>query len=235
MARFVEIDGCPVPVAKADVVRECKRRSGGVLQSCYRGDDPEGVAILNRNGKHSQRQIVNATAAERAAWGVLGTPNPVGRSTHEGYSDGVAYPGPVGRPLEDWQIGEDWRDEDIERVMRAYTEMGLAPIHPYAAGVEYHHVNPTKPPRLFRPLKRGSIGPRVGLLTHRIRIIEQHHPRAERPKKLCPYTGRYGDAVWAHVKALQYNLGLKPDGIVGPVTWRNIEAAARKAKKAARR
>jgi hypothetical protein len=228
VARYVEIDGCPVPVAKADIVRACKAKSGGVLQSCYRGDDPEGVAILNRNRKHSQRQIVNATPAQRAAWGVLGTPNPVHQSTHEGYSDAVAYPGPKGRRLKDWQIGEDWRNADIERVIRAYSELGVAPIHPYAAGVEYHHINWTKPPRLPLALKRGDRGPRVWLLTHRMAVAG-----------LVPHSGLFFNAhVEQRVRAFQRRIHVTPDGIVGLVTWRNVQVAARHARhvrKAARR
>lgn len=223
MARFVEIAGCACPVQLADDVREVMRRTGAEPASIYRGEDPEAVAILHRNDKGTQADLVR----DPGRYGVLGTPNPVGRSTHECRSDGVAYPGPIGRMLPPWECGMDWPDWSIPAVMGAFTKLGLAPVHPYSAGVEYHHINLRRAPVVFWALKRGSTGPRVGLLTHRLRIVEQ-----ARHEPLVPFTGRYGPRVEHAVHTFQHGHGLKADGICGPVTWRNVEAAARKAKRA---
>jgi putative peptidoglycan binding protein len=226
--RFVEIAGCACPAPLADPVRRVMAETGATPTSICRSSDPECAAILHRNGKGTQADLVR----DPRRYGVLGIPNPVGRSTHEQRSDGVAYSGPIGRRLKAWECGMDWPDASIPDVMAAFTRMRAVPIHPYAAGVEYHHINLRRKPILFRALKLGSTGPRVALLTHRLRIVEAHGKREHHHGRLCPYTGRYGPVVRRHLVAFQEAHGLKGDGVCGPATWRNLEAAARAAKKA---
>src|SRR4051812_14977149 len=118
--RYAVIDGCPVPRLLAGKVRELKRAVPGArLQSCYRGTDAE--SLLRRLGKSSQRALW--LLWQRRAPGA-NPANPPGRSTHELRSDGVAYPGPVGRKLSYWQVGMDWDDAHIEALIRAAKRRG---------------------------------------------------------------------------------------------------------------
>jgi peptidoglycan hydrolase-like protein with peptidoglycan-binding domain len=224
MSNFVDINGCPVPVEMAGAVRKVIVSTGYAPISVYRGDDPNGVAILRRHGKRSQRQLWNDYWSGRRG-GILGRPAPPGTSTHEERSDGRAYRGPIGRRLAPWQCGMDWPNQAIPAVMRAFAAQGLAPIHPYAAGVEYHHINLTRPPILFVPLKVGSRGSRVWLLTHRLAVAGYLH-----------HSGSFFSKNVTHaVMVFQRDHHLHADGVVGPVTWRNVEVAARRARAVNRR
>jgi hypothetical protein len=71
--------------------------------------------------------------------------NPPGRSTHELRSDGVAYRGPIGRPLAWWQLGLDVTDAD--GLLRVLNRLGYDAFRPYASGSEAHHINLRKSPR----------------------------------------------------------------------------------------
>lgn len=131
--KFLVIDGCPCPRDVAPYIYLVLRRAGQRAESIYRGTDPEAVAILHRHGKHTQAEIHRMYPS---------ISNPAGRSEHELRSDGVAHPGPVGRKLEDWQVGVDSgansaaAKRQIEAAARHY---GLSVSHPYARGVEGHH------------------------------------------------------------------------------------------------
>jgi hypothetical protein len=68
--------------------------------------------------------------------------NPPGRSQHELFSDGFGNPGPIGRRLEEWEVGVDSGTDDPQakaRVEAAATHHGWTVRHPYARGVEGHH------------------------------------------------------------------------------------------------
>lgn len=156
--KFVELDGCPCPKPLYPILKKLKKETGCTYQSLYRGDDALG--ILHANGKHSQREIANATLSERAAWGILGTPNPAGQSTHELFSDGVAYEGPAGRDLSWWQCGIDVDDEHVDDLIAAAAGHGWKLKHPYSAGVEYHHVNFAKRPSRWKAFFHHVFGKR---------------------------------------------------------------------------
>jgi hypothetical protein len=135
---FRVIRGCPVPEDIAPYI--WLATEGCTVDSIYRGDDAR--ALLNKYGKHSQKQLYNATPAERSAWGVEGQPNAPGHSSHEQYSDGVAYPHiPSGHPLAWWQIGFDVADADVPRVISQAARYGWHVFRPYRSGVEFHHLN----------------------------------------------------------------------------------------------
>jgi hypothetical protein len=145
-----QLDGCVFPRRLVPILEEIKHEAGlghaEVFTSGYRGRD--AAPLLNRLGKHTQYQLVHATAAQRAAWGILGTPNPAGQSTHELFSDDVAYAGPIGRKLDWWQCGLDIDDAYVDRMIAAAARLGLHLFRPYAAGVEHHHANFRSKPRL---------------------------------------------------------------------------------------
>jgi len=226
VARYSTIAGCPVPTDLADPVRQVIARTRQEPTSVARCNDRECLAILHAHGKHSQQEIWDAYVQGRGAeFGIVGTPNRPGRSTHELRSDGVACRGPVGRRLAGWQCGMDWPDASIPQVMAAFRAIGCVPIHPYASGAEHHHLNLAKAPKLPLELKRGDRGPRVWLLTHRMAVAG-----------LLPHSGLFFSLhVEEQVRAFQHRIHLAPDGVVGPVTWRNVEVAARRARKAAKR
>src|SRR5262249_6733616 len=115
--QLAEIDECAAPPRLAAILADIKSKTGCSYASVYRGAD--AAAILNRFGKHTQQQLVDATPAQRVAWGVSGTPDRPGTSSHELRSDGVAYMGPVGRPLRWWQCGIDVDDDHVASFISA--------------------------------------------------------------------------------------------------------------------
>lgn len=130
---FRVIDGCPCPASIAPYVYLVLRHARQTAQSIYRGGDAK--ALLHANGKHTQREI---HADPRYA----AISNPAGRSMHELRSDGSAKPGPVGRHLEEWEVGIDSGSDDV-RAKRAIEDAahhyGWTAYHPYTRGVEGHH------------------------------------------------------------------------------------------------
>jgi len=220
MSRFVEVARCACPVELAPAVLQVMHATGSEPLSLYRGQDPEGVAILHRNGKATQADLV----ADPRRYGVLGTPNRVGTSTHELRSDGRAFPGPVGRKLDPIQCGQDWPDAEIPRVMAAFRRLGCAPIHPYAGGVEYHHVCCTRAPRhdvdplvVLRalPLQPGDRSP----LAARVQVYLRRGGLLRRTPAADADPQTYGAAAVAAVQRFQRHVALAPDGVVGPRTF----------------
>lgn len=141
--RFVVIDGCPCPEFPAPYIKLILDRAGQTAQSIYRGDDPAAKAILHRHGKHTQRELREASPAQRAEWGVTGTPNEPGKSSHELRSD-------TGEPIADWHIGVDAgpnTDANRRRLKAAAKHFGLEIEFPYNSRVEYHHFRLKSKPR----------------------------------------------------------------------------------------
>jgi hypothetical protein len=142
--RFDVIDGCPVPHQIAPQVRALKHAVPGArLQSCYRGNTAKG--LLHRLGKSTQAMLWYGWLHRLPGFNPA---NPPGRSTHELFSDGVAYRGPVGRPLRAWQVGMDWNDAATGDLIRAAHRRGWTLFRPYSSGSEYHHLNFKRYPRL---------------------------------------------------------------------------------------
>jgi hypothetical protein len=141
MSKFVVIDGCPVPKGMAPAVRSIRYKSGARLVSCYRGD--RATSLLKRLGKSTQRMLWDGWRRRLPGYNPA---NPPGQSTHELFSDGVAYPWrPRGAPLlSDWRCGMDWSDSEAAR--KAGIALGFDIRRPYADGREYHHLNFYKRP-----------------------------------------------------------------------------------------
>ncbi len=144
MPRFRVIDGCPCPASIAPYVARILKRAGQDANSIYRGEDAR--ELLHRHGKRTQRELYRDLPR--------GVANPPGRSSHELRSDGAAFAGPVGRKLQEWQIGVDSGSNTraaaraIEWAARSY---GWEVRHPYSAGVELHHWNFVRRPRPRNP------------------------------------------------------------------------------------
>lgn len=98
--------------------------------------------VPERYGKLSQYALYMGWLAGKAGFNPA---NPPGRSTHELRSDGVAYRGPVGRPLAYWQLGLDVSDADT--LLRVLRRLGYDAFRPYSSGSEAHHINLRKNPR----------------------------------------------------------------------------------------
>jgi hypothetical protein len=146
MSDFRVIQGCPCNPLIAPYFALLAHETGAVYTSIYRGDDAR--AILNAHGKHSQRQLRTAwERGEAARFGILGTPDRPGTSSHELFSDGVAFRGPVGRRLEDWEQGIDADEAHVERLKRAARHHGWELFQPYRSGAERHHLNFRRRPR----------------------------------------------------------------------------------------
>lgn len=154
----VAFDGVPVFRGLALMLQDCRDHGwGGRLNSA---DRREGVA--ERYGRMSQAFLFAAWVAWSTRRVLLrgfssssppNPANPVGRSTHDLHSDGVAYRGPVGRPLAWWQLGMD--ADDAERLRAVATSLGYSAFRPYADGREAHHVNLRSNPK--RVLKRRGL------------------------------------------------------------------------------
>jgi hypothetical protein len=141
--KFDVIDDCPVPRRIAPQVRALKREVPHArLQSCYRGNLATG--LLRRLGKSTQAMLYYGFLHHLPGYNPA---NPPGRSTHELHSDGVAYRGPLGRPLFAWQCGMDWNDDAIPDLIAAARRRGWTVFRPYKAGSEYHHLNFKRAPK----------------------------------------------------------------------------------------
>lgn len=134
---YVVVDGCPVPRLLARRVRALKKVvPSAKLNSCYRGEGAR--RLLHKNGKHTQAELYRLHQRDPAHYAPA---NPPGFSTHELFSDGVAYNVRRGRKLKWWQCGMDFDDWAIPALKKAAAHRGWKLVQPYSAGSEYHHVN----------------------------------------------------------------------------------------------
>lgn len=146
--KFRVIDGCPCPASIAPYTDRVLKRADTPASSVYRGDDPAARPILHAHGKHTQREIANASAAQRRAWGVTGTPNAPGNSEHELRRNF--------KPIPEWQQGVDSgpnTNANRARVHAAAKHYGWTIVFPYDSVVEYHHWRFAKRPRPKNPLQ----------------------------------------------------------------------------------
>ncbi len=219
MARsYKVIDNCPVPEVLFGPLTRIKEKTGVVYNSLYRGKDAE--ALLHRLGKSSQAELY---------WGFIhGLPgfnpaNPSGRSTHECYSDGVAYAVPSGTRLPSWCCGIDssWS----AGVTKAAAQEGWTVTLTYPGNPrEGHHVNFRKKPRykIFRPLARGDRGPRVAKMVRGLKYLGFYRGRV---------TGHFGASVEKALIEFQRAYHQSADGIYGTQSARQLGVANRGKKK----
>lgn len=168
--RYSVIDQCPCPKPMYPILRKLEKETGANFESIYRGTDVE--KLLERFGKHDQAWLYANMPP--------GVANPPGRSTHELFSDGVPYAGPVGRKLVWWQCGIDVNDADVDAVIAAAHKIGWTLFRPYGAGVEYHHVNFAHKPSRWKAFFRAVFKPR-----------KRRKPKAHRPTKLSKHGAEF--------------------------------------------
>lgn len=216
------VDCCPVPKALVAELLELKKQTGCTFASIYRGTDAAG--LLAQCGKHDQAWLYANLPAGQA--------NSPGHSTHELRSDGVAYRGPSGRRLRYWQVGMDIDDAHVAAFCQAARMRGwIATITYPTSAVEHHHVNFRREPvlKIFRPLKRGSRGPRVTRLTKRLAYIRSPHNGEH---YLNGKRSIFDQSTVAAVRGFQLEHHLHPDGVVGPHTAAQIQVSFRRQRKA---
>lgn len=191
--RYSVIDDCPCPKPMYPILRKLEKETGCNFESVYRGTDVE--ALLRAHGKHSQAYLYAHQGTEG-----IGPANPPGQSTHELCSDGVPYPGPVGRKLHWWQCGLDIDDADVEKVIAAARRHGWVLFRPYGAGSEYHHVNFAKKPAHWRAFYKHVFAP------VKKRRVRKHGPtpRVDRPTKLSKHGAEF-IAEFEGFSAIPYN------------------------------
>lgn len=240
--QFAVIDRCPVPIEGAGRVAECKRRSGLILNSCFRGS--EAKALLRSLGKMDQPTLywgwVNRLPGYNPA-------NPPKNSPHECYSDGVSPPGyRRGQRIPNAMCGEDWSNGPA--AIETYRRMGVPAYRPYSDGREVQHVGMSRLPKrfpYFSSLRVGSKDKNVVTLKRRLAFVPRpkdkggkvYYPGDKKAQRSPIFTDALSDAV----KRFQRDHGLPADGVVGPVTWAQLDystsywkarfkKAARKAK-----
>jgi hypothetical protein len=224
MANFVTINCCPVEDVFAPYLLIIQTKTGCTYASVYRGSDPGAAKYLTGGApcyKHNQAWIYANYPP--------GVANPPGRSTHEKYSDGVAYLGPIGRPLLWWQCGIDVDDAHVQAFIAAAREEGWTVTITYpGSAVEYHHVNfrlaPGPIKKSIPVLKEGSKGPRVKRLTKHLHFI--HSPHHGDPY-LDHTPSTFNSNVVAAVKKFQADHHLTADGVVGHHTAVQIKVSVR--------
>lgn len=134
----VALNGTPLFRGHRLMLRDAAKHGWtGVVNSA---DRRKGVP--ERYGKLSQAALYAGWLAGKAGFNPA---NPPGRSTHELRSDGVAYRGPVGRPLAWWQLGLDVTNAD--QLLGVLNRLGYDASRPYSAGSEQHHINLRRSPR----------------------------------------------------------------------------------------
>lgn len=151
--KYLVIDGCACPADVAPYVFLVLRKAGLTASSIYRGQDPAAGAIMRKYGKHTQKQLVQASPAQCRAWGVTGTPNPYNRSQHELRDSN-------GKPISSWKIGVDAgpnTDANRRRLRAAGAHYGLVVTFPYNSVVEYHHWQFARQPRPNGALYKGRV------------------------------------------------------------------------------
>ena len=144
---FRVINGCPCPKNLAPYIFIVCHEAKVPALSIYRGADAR--SILNSHGKHDQSQLywlsINGTPAQREAVGLPpggGGVNEPGHSTHEQFSDGVAYPSVTnGHVLAWWQIGFDVDPNFSPTCIKVAKRHGWELFRPYTSGIEFHHLN----------------------------------------------------------------------------------------------
>lgn len=230
---YDEIDGCPVPkdFGMADAVREVKKRTGSQLTSCYRGDDPVAVRILRKNGKKNQRQLWN----ESQLPGSQIRANPPGVSTHEGFNDGVAFRFPArGGRIKPYQVGMDWRISEVRAVVLAFNKLGMEAVVTYPNSVyEKQHVNCHKRPKaakLFKRLREGQRSVRVAKIRRDLAYV--YDPQSRKPylrsaKRKHGSNWFFDRGLARALRDFQFDHGLKPDGVYGYRTSRQLAASVR--------
>lgn len=221
---FAPIDSCPAPKLLIPELKAIKHDIGlgdgdTLYESIFRG--VEVREMLAEFGKHDQLYLYEHQGTQG-----IGAANPPGHSTHELYSDGVAYPIPDGHRLPYyWMVGLDVRDVYVQRVIAAANARHWIVTITYPTSPsEYHHLNFRHEPVLFIPIERGDKGPRVHKLTARLSFVRPPHGAHS---YLDGDRDAFGPHVESAVRAFQKDHHQHVDGVVGPHTANQLAVSFR--------
>jgi hypothetical protein len=139
----VAMDGTPTFWGLAKPL--LRARGHGWTGRLNSSDRRKGVA--ERFGKMSQAALFDCAQAKKNTHvcpvdchGNCNPANPPGASSHELFSDAVAFPGPVGRKLEWWELGLD--SDNAPQLVQVLGQLGHEARRPFAnSPSEAHHVN----------------------------------------------------------------------------------------------
>lgn len=205
------------------VVAAISRKSGCGVTRVYAGAD--ATALVHSVGLHTQAEVIYLHSVGTPGYGPA---NPVNRSTHCEFNDGVAYPNwPAGWAVPWWGCGMDLYIPDIPDFIRVAVQQHnlVTRTYPNSRG-EAQHCNFRRAPRLpsvwkTRPLKRGSKGRRVRSITRMLCKIPDKHGVLYLTEPANTITTRVEDAI----KKFQRDHHQKSDGIVGIQTRSQILAS----------
>lgn len=222
---FAPLDSCPAPKLFIPELVAVKHDLGlsddfALYQSIFRGVEVRDM--LAKFGKHDQQYLYEHQGSEG-----IGPANPPGHSTHELYSDGVAYPITDGHRLPFfWMVGLDVLDAYVEEYMAAARRRGwiVTITYPTSSGSEHHHLNYRAQPVLFVPIERGSHGPRVHKLTARLSFVRRPH---QEHTYLDGDRDVFGALVEEAVRLFQKDHHQHVDGVVGPHTAHQLAVSFR--------
>lgn len=221
---FAPIDSCPAPKLLIPELVAIKHdiglgESDTLYESIFRG--VECRDMLARYGKHDQQYLYDHQGTQG-----IGPANPPGHSTHELYSDGVAYPIPDGHRLPFyWMVGLDVRDAYVQHYMEAARRRNWIVTITYPGSAsEYHHLNFRHEPVLFIAIERGDHGDRVEKLTKKLSFVRPPHGRHA---YLDGARDGFGEEVEKAVRAFQKDHHQKVDGVVGPHTVNQLAVTFR--------
>ena len=217
---FEIVDRCPVPVKLAAEIRKIKEMSGATLNSCDRS--PQAEPYLRQHGKKSQRELYEGFVRGLPGYNPA---NPPGRSTHERRSDGVAFPGPVGRRLPYWQVGMDWSDPG--GVIRAAAQLGWRAVVTYPNNPrEGQHINFRREPilKVIPMLRRGDRGWRVVRMTRQLAFVAS---RETGERYLDRGQNVFDEKVEEALKRFQRDHHQMVDGVYGPQSAAQLASSVR--------
>lgn len=221
---FAPIDSCPAPKLLIPELVAIKHDIGlgdgdTLYESIFRG--VECREMLAKFGKHDQEYLYEHQGTQG-----IGPANPPGHSTHELFSDGVAYPIPDGHRLPFyWMVGLDVRDVYVEECMAAGRRRGWIITITYPSQPsEHHHLNCRAEPVLFVPINRGAHGPRVHKLTARLSFVRRPH---QEHTYLDGDRDVFGPHVEEAVSLFQKDHHQHVDGVVGPHTAHQLAVTFR--------
>lgn len=181
---------------------------GGAGEAWLAGPAKKGLRPLGPNSSY------RTYAAQLYYWNLY----------QSGQGNLAAYPGTSNHG---WGLAVDL----AEQWMRAWIDSeghkyGWAKTEAFS---EWWHVNydgsvhfPVEPP----PLKKGMAGKRVLFLQKCLRRAS-HNDKRHYWRKGWPTNGKFGTVTRRSVIRFQKQYHLKPDGVVGPKTWRRLKKAAK--------
>jgi GH25 family lysozyme M1 (1,4-beta-N-acetylmuramidase) len=223
--RTIAFDGTPTfwGLGKALL----RAREAGWRGKLSSADRRKGVA--EKFGKRSQAALfecaqrkIQTGSCPPACSGNCNPANPPGRSSHELFSDGVAYDVAAGTKLAWWQLGLDC--EASEELLRLVTRLGYKARRPYSKPSEAHHVNFTASPGPVLPQEGPNRRPGVPAATV---------PAAKRVLTGVDVSQNQPDVDWAKVRRAGHVFAIAkvsdglgtPDPAFGRGRWKAMKDA----------